>query len=424
MIGDDGKEFLPFGVVLKKMNYIPLAVPLTGLELQRKILIPGYRLIPYLSSNIPENEIVLLDETGKEIPQLKCAFSLEDVFELYRYSNEKHFPDDIKINEWLPGKSSLALIAWDILRLRTGKGRAEDLLVELVDYETGVFCVKPYSRLEQKRNLLKVRRLNIALEEILVELGQDHHFASLGLEKQLLKAFYHLPVDILDVPAFSLRYFLESLSKLSVVGCEWGAPRFISSGKFQRYEYTLETASRQSRGKCDNLDNIFQDLDLPFNCIEFKAILRNTLIRNTLNMEELVDLLFGGKGDLFFNRRQEEIFYQLLRRQMRAMYIEIESPEPKAITDLREQTVQVKLSLIRILKYLEAHDIELSELPLELLDLVIELDGFSLDSLTFLEETEGPTNLKRVRDLQLAHKIIKPKLASLEGEVYHGLSFY
>ena len=106
------------------------------------------------------------------------------------------------------------------------------------------------------------------------------------------------------------------------------------------------------------------------------------------------------------------------------MYVEIESPEPKAITDLREQTVQVKLSLIRILKYLECRDIELTELPMDLLDLVIELDGFCVDSLTFLEEGDGPANLKRVRDLQLAHKIIKPKLFSLEGEVYHGLGFF
>ena len=114
LIGEEEKEFLPYKAVFEKMGRVPLAIPLTGLELQRKILIPGYRLIPYLSHNVPENEITLLNKDGEKIPQLKCAFSLEDAFELYRYSNERHFPDDIKINEWLPGKSSLSLSAWDI----------------------------------------------------------------------------------------------------------------------------------------------------------------------------------------------------------------------------------------------------------------------------------------------------------------------
>ena len=77
-----------------------------------------------------------------------------------------------------------------------------------------------------------------------------------------------------------------------------------------------------------------------------------------------------------------------------------------------------------ILKYLEYHETELTELPVELLDLVIELDNFCVESLTFLEEKIGPTNLKRVRDIQQAHKIIRPKLTSLESEIYRGLGIY
>ena len=426
LIGTESRAYLPLGAVFEKIRHIPLALTLTRLERSHNLLIPGYRLIPFLSHEIPESQVTLLDEKNVEIPKLKNSFPLEEIFELYKFSNEHHFPDDIKINEWVPSKSSLNITVWDLSGfLKYPENHQTDtLLAELLDYDEGIFRLKAYPKREQKLHQLKTRNLYIALENILVRLNEDVHFPAYGLEKQLLRAFYLQPPSTLNVSAFSVKHFLDSLEKLSVVGCEWGNPRFIPSNKYRHWDYYLELAPRQPRGKCDSLDSIFHDLDLPFNSSEFKAILRNTLIRKTVGMEELVDLLFGGKGELFYSPKQEEVFYQLLRDQMRMLYLEIEKPEPRTISELRQKSVEVKLSLIKILKHLEYHEIELTDLPIELLDLVIELDSFCVESLIFLEDKTSPTNLKRVRDIQQAHKIIRPKLTSLESEIYYGLGFY
>ena len=123
-------------------------------------------------------------------------------------------------------------------------------------------------------------------------------------------------------------------------------------------------------------------------------------------MESLVDLLFGGKGELFSNKEQESAFYRLIRKMMRNLYLEAEEPEPRVITELREKTIQIKLGLIRILKILEVNEIDLSELPLDLLDQVIDLDSFCVESLLLLEDRKRPLDLKMIRDVQQAHKIL------------------
>jgi len=422
LIGMESGEFLPCRAVLEKMGHIPLAVPLSSFELRERILIPGCRLIPLIPGELSEDRLTFLDGRGNKIPQRQQTFLLEEVFDFYRYSSERHFPEPIKINEWVPGKSSLTVTVWDMreafaaFRCRPG----DDLLVQLVDYDRGVFRLRPYPAGQERRHRLKTRSLHVRLEAELIRLSHRYDFSSAGMEKQLLRAFYSLDKMDLQVPAFSLNRFVDFLEKLSVVGSEWGYPRFMPAGKFKRWELSLDLAPKKLTGRCSSLNQILEDLGMPFDAAEFRAILRASFAKNDC-MEPLVDLLFSGKGELFCNKTQETTFYRLLRKMMTALYQEVETPEPRIVSELRQKTVQVKLSLIRILKILEVNDLGLTDLPLDLLDQVIDLDSFCVESLYFLEERRRPMDLKMIRDIQQAHKIIGPKLAGLEEDVLYEL---
>lgn len=423
LIGMESDDFLPYRAVLEKIGHIPLTVPLSALELQRRIFIPGYRLIPFLSSELTEDHLTFVDAAGAEIPKLKKSFLLEEVFDFYQYCNERHFPEHIKINEWFPGKSSLTVTVWDMREAFAAfKSKPGDaLLLDLLDYDRGIFRVRAYSAKQERRQRLQMRSLYVSLEEMLMRLSPRYDFSSASLEKQLLRAFYSLEDAALDVPAFSLSRFLEFLEKLSVVGCEWGYPRLMPSDKFKRWECAMELAPRKPTGQRGSLDEIFEDLGLPFDCVEFKAILRTTIAGGNHSIESLIDLLFSGKGELFFDSKQEATFYQLLRKIMKRPYLEAGCPEPKVITELRKKTVQVKLRLIQLLQILERNEIDLTDLPLDILDQVIDLDSFCVETLHYLEEKSSPPDLKMVRDIQLAHKIIAPKLAALEDDIYYEL---
>lgn len=426
LIGMESEDFLPCRAVLEKIGHVPLTVPISNMEQRAQIFIPGYRLIPFVSAEIGVERLTLLGPRGVEIPKYKKTFLLEEVFEFYQYSNEQHFPDHIKINEYVPGKSSLTVTVWNMEGIFPAfNSRAGDqLLLNLMDYEQGLFRVSRWPAKERQMCQLKSRSLFVSLEAELVRLSERPDFPAAGLEKQLLRAFYNLRGEVLSIPAFSLKHFIEFLEKITVTGCEWGYPRFVPAGNLKHAEAPLELMPPKPTGRRNTLEDILDDVGLPFCVSEFKAILRTVITRKTYSLQELVDLLFSGKGKLFADEKQEEAFYKLLRKTMVPLYEQAALPESRIIADLREKTVQVKLNLVKILKILEVNDIELADLPAELLDQVIDLDSFCVETLTFLEENNRPPDLKVIRDIQLAHKIIGPKIVCLEEEILHGFGIY
>lgn len=420
------RDYLPYRAVLDKIGHIPLSVTIRNLELEEKILIPGDRLIPYVSHDLNFEDLTLLGPDGEEIIKRKKTFYLEHAIDFFLYSSEHHFPDFIKINENMPGKSTFTLSVWDMrevyraLNIKTG----DALLLKLVDFDRGVFEFDPYPRGAQRKNKLKQRALCLALEEHIDRLNEKTDFSSSSLEKQLLLAFYNLDESLLDVADFSLSRFLDSSNKLTVVGVERGYPRFVREGKFENSDYTCEETPHIPKGLSNSLADILEDLALPFSDEEFKAILITALGPEKYKLDALVELLFGGKGDLFFNKKQEKAFYKHLEKLIKKLYLDMEEPESKVIAELRRKTVVLKLSLIKLAKVLKEHQISLADLPWEMLDQIADLDSFCGETLNKLADRNVYPDLATIREIRLAHKIVFPQLALLEEEIYGQLGTY
>ena len=94
------------------------------------------------------------------------------------------------------------------------------------------------------------------------------------------------------------------------------------------------------------------------------------------------------------------------------------------ISNLRRQTVGIKLSLIGILRFLERSGVGLQDIPEEILGQIEDLDYFCAQTLARLADREAPTDIKFVQEVCLALKIILPHLASLEEDVYDRLGIY
>lgn len=426
LIEISAQDYLPYRAVLEKIGHIPLSVTIRNLELEEKILIPGDRLIPYVSHDLNFEDLTLIGPDGKEIPKQKKTLYLEKAIDYFLYSSEHHFPDFIKINESMPGKSTFTLSVWDMsgvyraLKIKTG----DALLLKLVDFDRGVFEVFPYPRGAQRKNKLKQRALCLALEEHIDRLNEKKDFSSSSLEKQLLRAFYNLDASLLEVADFSLSQLLDSTDKLSVVGVERGYPRFVREGKFENLEYTCEEPPHTPKGLSNSLAEILEDLAMPFNDEEFKAILITALGPEKYKLDTLVDLLFGGKGDLFCNKKQEKAFYRYLEKLIKKLYLDMEQPESKVIAELRRKTVILKLSLIKLAKVLKEYQINLADLPWEMLDQIADLDSFCGETLNKLADRNVYPDLGTIREIRLAHKIVFPQLAILEEEIYAQLGVY
>jgi hypothetical protein len=426
LIGLDSEDYLPYSAVLEKINHIPLSMAPGKLEFARKLFIPGHRLLPFLSRDCLEKNLTILDPEGRPVPKRKESFFIEDVVHFYQYFSDRHFPDEIKVNEKIPGKSFLVVPAWDMkqvyssLRLKPG----EVFGMRLVDFEGGVFQIFPNSRKDLNRGRLKMRSLHVALEEALLDLCEDEQFCTLGLEKQLMRAFFAIDADVLKVPGFSLIDFLESLKDLTLLRDDSGNVQLASLEMAEAVKVFKSEPLAIPKGRKGSLEKIFQDLHLAFHEAEFKAILYSVMGTEKFKPESVFQLLFGGEGKLFFDNNQHGSFYSKLRKMLHDICDDLKAPESLVVSELRDKTVEMKLGLIGILRFLEEHQVGLEDLPEDTLEQVADLDRFCSETLTELSNRNQSPDLNFVRDTRLALRIIQPHMDSLEEEIYCRLGFF
>ena len=425
LIGIPESDFIPFRAVVDKIRHVSLSVKLGVWELKQGVLIPGHRLIPFVPVNMEESELTFLDSEGKEISKLKKSYYIQDIVPFYQYS--AHFPEEIKFNEWIPGKSRMTVTAWDMrplyskFSLRPG----DALLINLVDYEKGIYQVRPYSSRQYGLDRLRMRALYIALATQMDPLFQDEKFCSAGLEKQLLRILFSINSDVFkEVDVFSVTDFLESLEEWTVVGCEAGGVQMVPAWQTEPGPFIRANANLSIKGELGSLKKIFQDLQLAFDAVEFKSMLYTVMASDKYKLESVFFLLFGGQGDLFKDKQQHEVFYGHLRELLFKICEDLKIRESHLVASLREQCVDTKFSLIGVLRFLEDQEVGLEDLPADLLNQIIELDHFCAEALHQFADRGHPPDLKFIREVRVALKVVLPQLAMVEEEVYSRLAIY
>ena len=422
----NGNSFLPYQAVLDRVGHIPLEIQLGKTEWQSQMMIPGHRLVPFISPDLEENELTFLDPNGREIPKRKQSFFIEDAINLYQYSHENHFPYQIKVNQWMPGKSTLNLTVWDIRDLLAQlEFHPEDRLkVRLVDYDRGIYSVDAYPAAQWSQDRLRSRSLYVALENQLLARLDRTGDTALSLEKQILQGLFHLDGGLLQAPAFSLTGLVESIQNIAVVRNEEAGVYFGLDGDSPVKSYTLETVHQTPRGGTGSLQEIFEDMGLAFSELEFKAILYSMMGTEEFKLEEVFDLLFGAKKDCFYDQKQHRAFYRMLRKMLNLICDELKGPEPRLVCQLRNKIVYMKLRLIEMLRFIEAQRVCLEDLPEEILEHMADLDGFCLEGLHQLSDRPHSPNLKVIHDLRLALQMVQPNLDYLEETIFYRLGVY
>lgn len=422
-VGDN--DFLPFPLILERVGRIPLVLHPGKTELERGLLVPGHRLVPFVSGELTEGDLTFYDANGRKLPCTRQTFFIEDVIPYFEYCDERHFPDQIKVNQFMPGKSTLTVTAWDVRALfeHGGMEPGDALRVHMEDYKNGVFTLKRCTAEELRADRIRLRSLYIALEGVLRDLWNRKRGQPARLDKQLLYALFMLAERGQDVPAFSLPGFVECLGKMSVVRDDHHGIHLAPAHPVGAEPYTWEVVEQAPTGRTGSLADIFEDMGLAFTDKEFKAILYSVMATEDFDIEAVFDLLFGAKRDRFYDDKQHKAFYRFLRKLLEGICEDLQCPESKPLSDIRNQTVGIKLRLIQMLRYLEAHDVNLEDLPAELLEVLGDLDEFCADTLEKLCDRLEPPDVKTIRDMRTTLQMIAPNVDLIEEEIYN-LSIY
>lgn len=425
LIGVKEDDFIPCRAVIEKIKHVSLFLQLGTWELKQGVLIPGHRLLPFQLAGQKENDLKFLDPDGNEIEKMRQTFFIQDAASFYQYCG--NFPEEIKINEKIPGKSRMIVTVPDMngcykkFRSKPGDG----LLIDLVDSEKGVYQVRPYSAKQLRSGRLRRRSLNLALATQMCPLSQDKKFCAERIEKQLLRVLFALDKNTLkNIDIFSVTEFLESLEEWTVVGCETGGVQMVPVWKSESGPFVRSNLRRAIKGDLGTLNEIFQDLELSFDALEFKSILYTVMSSDKYKLETVFFLLFGGQGDLFKDKKQHEVFYGNLRELLFKICEDLKIKESALVSGLREQCVDIKMSLIGIMRFLEGQEVGLEDLPAEILNQIIELDQFCNGALNRFSIRDEPPDLIFIRDLRVALKVTAPQLAMLEEEIYSHIAIY
>ena len=172
LIETNRDDFLPIPVALRKIKNLPLSIRLNSFEINKKVFLPGHRLIPFISNEKKESDITFLCPEDKEIPKQKLPFLIEDVIPYYQYSSPTHFPNEIRLNNWVLEKSSLITTAWDISHVihQNNLKEGDFLCIKLVDYQKGIFKINPCHKKKMLLARLKTRSLFVSMETTLKKL--------------------------------------------------------------------------------------------------------------------------------------------------------------------------------------------------------------------------------------------------------------
>jgi hypothetical protein len=425
LIGIKDDDFIPFCAVIEKLSHISLSLQLGAWELKQGILIPGHRLMPFNLEDRKEQDLNFIDPDGNEIQKFKQTFLIQDVASFYQYCG--NFPEEIKINEKVPGKSCMTITAWDMNNCykKFESKPGDSLLIDLIDYEKGIFQIRPYSSKQFRADRLRRRALYLALATQMDPLSQDKKFCSDRLEKQLLRVLFSMDQKFLkDIDIFSITDFLESLQEWTLVGFENGGVQMLPAWKSESGPFVRASSRRVIKGELGTLNEIFQDIELSFDAEEFKSILYTVMSSDKYKLETIFFLLFGGQGELFKDKKQHEVFYGNLREMLFKICEDLKTKESLLISGLREQCVDIKMSLVQILRFLEDQEVGLEDLPAELLNQIVELDQFCNDALRQFSIRNEPPELKFIRDLRVALKVVEPQLVLLEEEIYSQIAIY
>lgn len=422
-IGDN--DFLPFPLILERVGRIPLVLYPGKMEWERGLLVPGHRLIPFVSGELGEGDLAFYDSTGRELPRARQTFFIEDVIPNFQYCDERHFPDQIKVNQFMPGKSTLTVTVWDVRGMfrETGMKQGDALRVYLEDYKNGVFVLHRYPAEEVRQDRIRLRSLYVALEGILRDLSARKPGQPARLDKQLLYGLFMLAERRKGIPGFSLPGFVECLNKMSMVRDDHHGIHLAPAHPAGAEPFKWEVIEQEPTGRTGSLAEIFDDMGLAFTDKEFKAILYSVMATEEFDIEAVFDLLFGAKRDRFYDDRQHKAFYRFLRKLLQGICEDLQCPESKPVSDIRNQTVGIKLRLIQMLRYLEANDVNLEDLPAELLEVLGDLDEFCHDTLEQLCDRLAPPDVKTIRDMRATLHMIAPNVDLMEEEIYN-LSFY
>lgn len=369
----------------------------TNHELERKMMVLGHRLLPFVHPNVSPTELIFEDGDGQIIPIREITLPVEEgqdyVLLMAPYGALQL---DIQIHEKMLMLWALDLEAW----LKNHKVGKKDLLqITPIDYDKHRFRFDVLSSREIAEQAFVTKRMDEILTESLIEIIEFFE-TPIPVDYCLFWAFANLPKQNLPLVKVGspIGPFLSNHEEINIFSENAFAYLHLHDFLDTFWESMMDEAlfiDPSKMGKAKDLDGIFQELGNSYSS-GFVAgkMIQQIHEHNQIDKQELIALLFLDPDFSFYNKKQERNFHAALDALEKKVNEEWSNTRLSLpMMQLLNKTIQFKVEFIAFLR----------EIDLRLEDPA----NFDFASLMQFQPIDGM--LDQLLEAIAAGEILKPK---------------
>ncbi|HCE45753.1 MAG TPA: hypothetical protein DET40_19595 [Lentisphaeria bacterium] len=348
----------------------------TQAELDKGVLFPGHRFVPFLNPDIPPFDAVLKSDesgTGFEMKAFK-DYSM-DALEQYhsllgvdltlRYYVQNDKDNSESIGESRGKKAKLNMKVYDLKEFykKHSFKMGDALIVSVEDSDKGVFRFSILPGSEKQSHLADIQNWVSRMEDALLAVF-DVYGPAMDIKSQLEQAFILNPT-LMENVFISYGEFLKISAKVGVK--PMGKLNSILWHKEENPVDSVDVKSQISisAGSVDSLEKILQDLGVGLLVYEIEAFMRDELYNGRQSMDGVRKRCFAGRELVFKDEAQKIAFENFLDELWEEVLADYDKSADEENGRLRARALALIEDQMSFLRRLDALKVLQDQIPKE-----------------------------------------------------------
>ncbi len=400
------KKFYPRDSFLKP---IPLRIAPTQLELERGILIPGHRIMPFHPFGVMIDDVTF-QYKGKPIKTKVMAFKMAELQIYFSLMDMQKIPIH-NIEAILDENADLEINVLDMHSFYQEHhfDMGDSIIVKSVNFLDGIFSIQYDSLDNFQDNVFHVQQIDRKFLESLKQIIQTK-LVFPNVEKQLLYTYFNMRDESWTVPGTALGPLLHQNPDIIFSALPNGRTIFhLSDQDFEDLDAYPDFADYAGHENQENdfssIDGILRYLDNNNDAVVVRALLLEMITqKKRYNYSTIEKYLFEDLPKPYMPKELRDLFQFLVREEFQFLK---KSFNPSLaflpITTARQKILEVLLQISIFLRSLDSQRVQLEKLPKNEMMHLMELDRALVEVLYHLEAAQ----LEEKIASQEVHRILK-----------------
>lgn len=388
----DGGKYYPRSSFL---GNIPVRIQPAEFEIEKRVLIPGHRLLPFHPPGRAVDEIELL-YNGSALETKTMYFKMKDIQTYFSLMDLRRLPI-VNIEDILEENSDLAINVYDLCDFykQNNFKFGDTVVVRPVNVHEGIFSLHYDSMENYRAHIFEIKRKDREFLDALKKV-MEKKLEFPNVEKQLLYTYFYLKDNAWTIPGSALGPLLNEITEIRFSPLPNGRKVFhFADQDVEDLDVYPDLADffdedDDSEIELDTIDGILEYLNNTNTGIVVRALLLDRIAENEeFDYKAIETYLFAGLEKPYIPKELHRHFKQLVKDEYLALK-ECFNPAYAflPVTIARKKILEAELLISKFLRSLDARNVRLEELPKNDIMHLMELDQTLLDLLFNLEMSQ------------------------------------